>query len=131
MNFQILLEMEQSVLRKNAIANLEHGSETFHPEDRMKTKGYRERHAIITQILGSIDDSGAKGASRTSIMYKTFLSYTHLKEYLSFFLQKGLIEEFPLEFRNSRNEKLVYKITEKGLRVLQIIQEIERIVGLH
>jgi predicted transcriptional regulator len=98
-NFQILLEMEQSVLRKNAIAGLEHGA-----KDRIKTKEYRERHAIIIQILGSIDNSGAKGSSRTSIMYKTFLSYTHLKEYLSFFLQKGLIEEFPLEFKNSRNE---------------------------
>ena len=28
MNFQILLEREQSVLRKNTIAGLEHGSET-------------------------------------------------------------------------------------------------------
>ena len=28
MNFQILLETEQSVLRKNTIASLEHGSET-------------------------------------------------------------------------------------------------------
>ena len=28
MNFQILLETEQSVLRKNTIAGLEHGSET-------------------------------------------------------------------------------------------------------
>jgi predicted transcriptional regulator len=96
----------------------------------MTTKAYRERYAIITQILGTIDDSGAKGVSRASLMYKSFLSYTHLKEYLSFFVQKGLIEEFPLE-KNSRNEKLVYKITNKGLRVLQISQKIETIVGLH
>jgi predicted transcriptional regulator len=53
-------------------------------------------------------------------MYKAFLSHTQLKEYLSFLLEKGLIEEIPQQIRAHGNEKLVTKIAEKGLRLLQI-----------
>jgi predicted transcriptional regulator len=64
-------------------------------------------------------------------MYKSFLSYAQLKEYLSFMVEKGLVGEFPQQIESRHgNERLVYKITEKGLRLLQISQEIESIVGL-
>jgi predicted transcriptional regulator len=43
-------------------------------------------------------------------------------------VEKGLVEESPL--RSSGNEKFVYKITGKGLHLLQISREIESIVGL-
>jgi predicted transcriptional regulator len=46
-------------------------------------------------------------------------------------VEKSLIEEVPKQIRNNRgNEKLVYKITGKGLRLLQISKEIESLVGL-
>jgi predicted transcriptional regulator len=86
---------------------------------------------IIAHILSTINDSGSDGANKTSIMYKSFLSYAQLKEYLSFMVEKGLIEEVPKQIKNTRgNEKFVYRITEKGIRLLQISQEIESIVGL-
>jgi predicted transcriptional regulator len=86
---------------------------------------------IIAHILSTINDSGSDGANKTSIMYKSFLSYAQLKEYLSFIVEKGLIEEVPKQIKNTRgNEKFVYRITEKGIRLLQISQEIESIVGL-
>jgi predicted transcriptional regulator len=82
-------------------------------------------------MLNIINDTGAEGASKTVIMYKAFLSYAQLKEYLSFLLEKGLVDEFPQQIKTSQgNEKFVYKITEKGLRLLQISREIESIVGL-
>jgi predicted transcriptional regulator len=64
-------------------------------------------------------------------MYKSFLSYAQLKEYLSFLLEKGLVDMLPqrLEFRQA-NGKFVYKITGKGLRLLQVSKKIESIVGL-
>jgi predicted transcriptional regulator len=81
-------------------------------------------------MLSTINDSRSDGANKTSIMYKSFLSYAQLKEYLSFMVDKGLIEEVPKEIMNTRgNERFVYKITERGLRLLQISQEIENIVG--
>lgn len=81
-------------------------------------------------MLSTINESDAKGATKTSIMYKSFLSYEQLKEYLSFLLEKGLIDEIPQQIKTHGNEKLVYKITGKGIRMLQISEEIESIVGL-
>jgi predicted transcriptional regulator len=96
----------------------------------MTTKAYRGRYLIIAQMLSTINESDAKGATKTSIMYKSFLSYAQLKEYLSFLLEKGLIDEIPQQIKTHGNEKLVYKITGKGIRMLQISEEIESIVGL-
>jgi predicted transcriptional regulator len=82
-------------------------------------------------MLSTINDSGSDGANKTSIMYKSYLSYAQLKEYLSFLLEKGLVGEFPQQIESRHgNDRLVYKITEKGLRLLQISQEIESLVGL-
>jgi predicted transcriptional regulator len=97
----------------------------------MTTNTYRGRYMIIAQMLSTINDSGTEGVTKTSIMYKAFLSYAQLKEYLSFMVEKSLIEEVPKQIRNNRgNEKFVYKITGKGLRLLQISKEIESLVGL-
>jgi predicted transcriptional regulator len=79
---------------------------------------YRGRYMIIANMLSTINDSGIEGVNKTSIMYKAYLSYAQLKEYLSFMIEKGLVEESPQRF--SGNEKFVYKITGKGLRLLQI-----------
>lgn len=79
-------------------------------------------------MLSIINDASTEGANKTSIMYKAFLSYAQLKEYLSFMLEKGLVEE--IRHQSSANEKFVYKITGKGLRLLQISRGIESIVGL-
>lgn len=46
-------------------------------------------------MLSTINDAGTDGTTKTSIMYKSFLSYAQLKEYLSFTLEKGLVGEFP------------------------------------
>jgi predicted transcriptional regulator len=95
------------------------------------TKAYRGRHMIITHMLNTINNSGTEGANKTSIMYKSFLSYAQLKEYLSFMVEKGLVDEIPKQNRGtSDNENFVYKITEKGIRLMQISKEIESIVGL-
>ena len=51
---------------------------------------YRERHEIIAGMLRTISNSGTEGASKTPIMYKSFLSYAQLKEYLLFLVEKGL-----------------------------------------
>ena len=61
-----------------------------------------------------------KVLSEHQLCIRAFLSYAQLKEYLSFLLEKGLIEEIPQQIRAHGNEKLVTKITEKGLHLLQI-----------
>jgi predicted transcriptional regulator len=91
----------------------------------MPTKVYRGRYEIIAQILSIINDGSISGVSRTSIMYTAFLSHVQLKEYLSFLLKKELIDEFPQQIQNTvGKERYVYKITGKGVRLLQISKEI-------
>ena len=49
---------------------------------------YRSRSEIVAIIL----EAANGGTTRTRIMYKAFLSFAQLKEYLSMLLEKGLIE---------------------------------------
>jgi predicted transcriptional regulator len=95
----------------------------------MATKGYRKRYVIIANILGIIKDSRGEGAFRTSIMYKSFLSHAQLKGYLQFLVERGLIDELIQPIKNNNGKKKYsYKITEKGLRLLKIAQEIENLI---
>ena len=91
----------------------------------MATKAYRGRQQIIAKMLNIINASDAKGATRTSIMYKAFLSYAQLKEYLSFLLENGLIDEFPKQTKSgSGHEKFLYKITGKGQHLCRFLKKL-------
>jgi predicted transcriptional regulator len=107
----------------------------------MITRHYRERHEIIAAMLHTVIDSGIAGTSRTPLMYRSFLSYAQLKGYLPILLIKGLIKEYPPQNESEKNEeigkeeigkdpnhRLNYTITEKGRRVLQICDEINKII---
>lgn len=96
----------------------------------MPTKVYRGRNEIIAQMLQIIMDNNSEGASRTSIMYKSFLSHAQLKEYLSLLIENDLIEESHRQIKSTGKERIVYKITDKGLRFFQICHEIESLIGL-
>ena len=69
-----------------------------------------------TEITASILESANGGVTKTKIMYKSFLSYTQLKEYLSVLIENNLLEY--LEGTQS------YKTTEKGLNFLKMYNEI-------
>jgi predicted transcriptional regulator len=73
---------------------------------------YRSRTEIVSMIL----EAANGGATKTRIMYKAFLSYAQLKEYLSVLLENNLMEY--LEGSQS------YKTTEKGLNLLKLHNEI-------
>jgi predicted transcriptional regulator len=96
----------------------------------VSTKEYRGRDAIIAQMLRTVNDSQGEGATKTLIMYKSFLSYKQLNEYLSFLVKSGLVDEFSKHIGNSIGTKTTYKITARGLRLLQILQEMENLVSL-
>jgi predicted transcriptional regulator len=73
---------------------------------------YRSRTEIVSMIL----EAANGGATKTRIMYKAFLSYAQLKEYLSVLIENNLLEY--LEGSH------VYKTTEKGLNLLKMHNEI-------
>ena len=49
---------------------------------------YRSRTEIVSNIL----EAANGGATKTKIMYKGFLSYAQLKEYLAILMHNGLLE---------------------------------------
>jgi len=73
---------------------------------------YRSRTEIVSMML----EAANGGATKTRIMYKAFLSYGQLREYLSVLIENNLIEY--LEGIQS------YKTTEKGLNLLKMHNEI-------
>ncbi|OLC82652.1 MAG: hypothetical protein AUJ08_06230 [Thaumarchaeota archaeon 13_1_40CM_3_50_5] len=78
---------------------------------------YRSRTDIVATIL----DAARDGSTRTKIMYKAYLSYTQLKEYLSILVENGLMEY--------EEGQLKYKTTEKGLRYMRSYNEIGEMVS--
>ncbi|MGB7935471.1 MAG: winged helix-turn-helix domain-containing protein [Nitrososphaeraceae archaeon] len=73
---------------------------------------YRSRTEIVEMIL----EAANGGATKTRIMYKAFLSYAQLREYLSVLIENNLLEYL----EGSQN----YKTTEKGLNFLKMHNEI-------
>ena len=73
---------------------------------------YRSRTEIVAMIL----EAANGGATKTRIMYKAFLSFAQLREYLSVLIENNLLEYL----EGSQN----YKTTEKGLNFLKMHNEI-------
>jgi predicted transcriptional regulator len=76
---------------------------------------YRSRTDIISQIL----EAATGGATKTKIMYRAFLSYAQLKEYLNVLTINGL-----LDYNSSEQ---VFRTTEKGDKFLKLYSQIGEI----
>jgi predicted transcriptional regulator len=76
---------------------------------------YRDKTEIIRQILDIAND--AVNITKTKIMYRAFLSYKQLKEYLTLLTENDLL----------RYESITqtYKTTEKGFRLLQFYNQLD------
>ncbi len=77
---------------------------------------YRSRTDIVSQILEAADG----GTTKTKIMYKAYLSYAQLKEYLSVLVENGLLE---VE-KGSQS----YKTTAKGHLFLKTYSQIGSLI---
>ena len=63
------------------------------------------------EIIASILQAAYGGAAKTTIMYKAFITYDQLNEFLSLLVEKGLIEY--------REGERSFKTTDKGISFLQ------------
>ena len=77
---------------------------------------YRSR----TDITGQILEVAQGGTSKTKIMYKAFLSYAQLKEYLSFLESNGLID-----YDSTRQ---MYHTSAKGIKFLGLYSQMDELV---
>jgi predicted transcriptional regulator len=78
---------------------------------------YRSRTDIVSQIL----DAANGGATKTKIMYKAYLSFAQLKEYLSVLSENGLLRYDEAEHK--------YVTTEKGTKFMRIYQHMDELSG--
>jgi predicted transcriptional regulator len=79
---------------------------------------YRSR----TDIVGLILEAANGGATKTRIMYKAFLSYAQLKEYLTVLLQNEVLEY--------EDETQLIRTTEKGIRLLQMYNQFDEMMSI-
>ena len=77
---------------------------------------YRSRTEIVSMIL----EAANGGATKTRIMYKAFLSYAQLKEYLSVLIENNLLEYL--------EGVQTYKTSEKGFNLLKMHSEIAELL---
>ena len=73
---------------------------------------YRTRTEIMSQIL----EAANGGSTKTKIMYKAFLSFIQLREFLTVLTQNGLL--------NYDAATETFKTTEKGLRFLNAYKQL-------
>ncbi len=83
----------------------------------------RERLEIAYDIL-EIIKSTPKGAKPTHILYKANLSPTLLQRYLSVLLDDMLIQKDEVKTRS------IYTITEKGMRLMELLKSIDRMTNI-
>lgn len=67
-----------------------------------------------------VADDGSGGVTKTKLMYKVFLGYDQLKEYLNILIESELLRY------DSTNHK--FRTTEKGLTFLQVYNEIDQML---
>jgi predicted transcriptional regulator len=81
---------------------------------------YRSRSEIVRSILEAAKVGG--GISKTKLMYKSYLAYNQLKEYLETLQEKGLIDYDV--------EKRFYRTTQKGIRLSELQNKLEEIAPI-
>jgi predicted transcriptional regulator len=86
----------------------------------IKSMKYRSRFEIMSQILETANGGG--GATKIKIMYKAFLSFIQLKEFLKFLTESDLLTYDPLS--------QTFKTTEKGLMFLRTYSQINELMNV-
>ena len=79
----------------------------------------RNRIEIIAQILEVVNEGSDGGVTKTKIMYKAFLNYAQLKEYLTILTDNGLLS-YDLAAQT-------FKTTQKALRFLKAYSQLDQL----
>ena len=76
---------------------------------------YRSRTDITKEIL----DAANGGTTKTKIMYKAYLSYAQLQEYLGMLIENGLIRQ--------NSPEMTFITTAKGVHYLKVYDQMSEI----
>ena len=80
---------------------------------------YRSRFAIASNILNV---ARAGNATKTRLMYGSFLSFAQINEYLGFLTANALVMR--------SEETHIYSLTEKGVHFLRIYEELSKLIPI-
>lgn len=81
------------------------------------------KHRSRSEIIGAIlEAANGGGATKTTIMYKAVLSYDLMKQHLIFLAENDLIEY--------EQGMMTYRTTERGMRLLQLYNNINEMAQL-
>ena len=97
---------------------------------KLEKRGLTVRRSKLEMNMDILKILASQGPKKlTQLMHKTDLSQSVLKQHLDFLMQQNLVEE-----QNLGKNKIFYAITERGLRVLNvvvpIIEEVRKIPAL-
>jgi len=68
---------------------------------------------------------GENGAGKTEIMYSANMSYAQIQKYLGYLMAQGFISKMKMG-----NPAVSYRVTDSGLRLLELISSIKEMLGL-
>ncbi|MBM4447836.1 MAG: hypothetical protein FJ015_01180 [Chloroflexi bacterium] len=77
------------------------------------------------EIIADMLEVGENGAGKTEIMYSANMSYRQIQKYLGFLVGHGFIDQMKMG-----NPSVTYQITDSGLKLLQLINNIKEMLGL-
>jgi predicted transcriptional regulator len=80
---------------------------------------YRSRNEIVGLLL---DAANGGATTKTKLMYKAYLSFNQLREYLALLIENGLID-----YEEGVGS---YRTTEKGMRVLHLQNEMDEVAPI-
>ena len=103
------------VLRLKMLAKVSVTNQESNTERHIK---YRSRADIVAAILRVVSE---RGATKTRIMYRAFLSSSQLKQYIRILLDNGLLA--------TSEERSIYNITENGMRLLQLYHQLTEMMN--
>ncbi len=77
------------------------------------------------EIIADMLEVGENGAGKTEIMYSANMSYAQIQKYLGYLMAQGFIDKMQMG-----NPSVTYKVTDNGLKLLELIGSIKEMLGL-
>jgi predicted transcriptional regulator len=81
---------------------------------------YRDRTELVASVLEVVN---GRSLNASQIMYRSFLSYAQMKQYVSILIDAGLIRTYQEE-----NRRRTYRITDKGLMFLHLHNQLDELL---
>jgi predicted transcriptional regulator len=77
------------------------------------------------EIIAEMLKVGENNVGKTEIMYSVNMSYSQIQKYLGYLINEGFIDTIKVG-----NPCVYYRVTEKGQKLLQLLENVKGMLGL-